>query len=196
MRTNKVILFLSTLLMGALGGYAQESTHWLCDIYSYQYDMTVYFDLEKDGTAVSNRDDFEVAAFVGSECRGVGEFLTVNGTANYGYLRVRSNVSEGEQISFKVYQKTTRRVLEISEILDFNNQGIIGLPSSPFILNLPHILLGDVNKDGLIDAKDVVDLVNYMMGKKELDLNAADVNGDGEVNSADVIMTVNAIMNK
>jgi hypothetical protein len=126
----------------------------------------------------------------------VGEFLTVNGTANYGYLRVRSNVSEGEQISFKVYQKTTRRVLEISEILDFNNQGIIGLPSSPFILNLPHILLGDVNKDGLIDAKDVVDLVNYMMGKKELDLNAADVNGDGEVNSADVIMTVNAIMNK
>ena len=39
-------------------------------------------------------------------------------------------------------------------------------------------------------------IVLYMMGKKNLDFNAADVNGDGVVNSADVIMVSNAILNK
>lgn len=53
---------------------------------------------------------------------------------------------------------------------------------------------GDVNGTGTVDAQDVVDLVLYMIGKKNLDFNAADVNGDGVVNSADVIMISNAIL--
>ena len=53
---------------------------------------------------------------------------------------------------------------------------------------------GDVNGDGTINVKDVVDLVSYLSGKKSLDVNAADVNGDGVVNVADVIQIANAIM--
>ena len=56
--------------------------------------------------------------------------------------------------------------------------------------------VGDVNGDGEVNAKDVVDLVDYMSGMKSLAFSAVDVNGDGEVNSADVVMLSNLIMNK
>ena len=55
-------------------------------------------------------------------------------------------------------------------------------------------LIGDVNGDDVVNAQDVVDLILYMMGKKQLDFNAADVNGDGVINSADVIMVSNSIL--
>lgn len=55
---------------------------------------------------------------------------------------------------------------------------------------------GDVNGDGEINTKDIVDLVSYMMGNTTLSLSAADVNGDGKVDITDVLMVSNAIMNK
>lgn len=55
---------------------------------------------------------------------------------------------------------------------------------------------GDVNCDGEVNTKDIVDLVSYMIGNTTLSLSAADVNGDGKVDIADVLMVSNAIMNK
>ena len=55
---------------------------------------------------------------------------------------------------------------------------------------------GDVNGDGEVNTKDIIDLVSYMIGNTTLSLSAADVNGDGKVDVADVIMVSNAIMNK
>ena len=55
---------------------------------------------------------------------------------------------------------------------------------------------GDVNNDGEVNTKDIVDLVSYMMGNTTLSLSAADVSGDGKVDIADVIMVSDAIMNK
>lgn len=55
---------------------------------------------------------------------------------------------------------------------------------------------GDVNGDGEVNTKDIVDLVSYLMGNPTLSLSAADVNGDGKVDIADVIMVSDAIMNK
>ena len=54
--------------------------------------------------------------------------------------------------------------------------------------------VGDVNGDGEVNAKDVVDLVDYMIGMKSFAFSAADVNGDGKVNSADVVMLSILIM--
>jgi hypothetical protein len=74
-----------------------------------------------------------------------------------------------------------------------NSHSLVTAAASTFIIKLSG--KGDVNGDGSINAKDIVDLVMYMMGKKALDLDAADVNGDGVVNSADVILVSNAILN-
>lgn len=60
--------------------------------------------------------------------------------------------------------------------------------------------LGDANGDGKIDATDIVDIVNYMMGRPtstgKFKFDAADVNGDNAVNAADIVIIVNTIMSK
>ena len=57
---------------------------------------------------------------------------------------------------------------------------------------------GDVNGDGMVDATDIVELVNYIRGNLSgvSDSKATDVNGDGVVNIADVVKLVTIIMSE
>lgn len=59
---------------------------------------------------------------------------------------------------------------------------------------------GDANGDGKVDAADIADIVNYMMGKPtstgKFTEQAADVNNDGAVNAADIVKIVSIIMGK
>lgn len=61
----------------------------------------------------------------------------------------------------------------------------------------PTIKTGDANGDGVIDAADVVGIINYIIGKNSSSFNAqnADVNGDGQVLVDDAVATVELIMN-
>jgi hypothetical protein len=58
------------------------------------------------------------------------------------------------------------------------------------------VLEGDANGDGVVNAADIVEVVNYIMGSpsEKFDENAADVNGDKYVNAADIVGIVNLIM--
>jgi hypothetical protein len=52
----------------------------------------------------------------------------------------------------------------------------------------PSVLLGDVNRDGRVNARDARLLLRYAAGladETELDLSAGDYNGDGRVNARD-----------
>jgi hypothetical protein len=55
---------------------------------------------------------------------------------------------------------------------------------------------GDANGDGTINAADIVEVVNYIMGNPTASFifSAADINNDGSVNAADIVLIVNAIM--
>jgi hypothetical protein len=55
---------------------------------------------------------------------------------------------------------------------------------------------GDANFDGIVNAADIVEVVNYIMGSPsdKLFLKAADLNSDGTVNAADIVAIVNLIM--
>jgi streptogramin lyase len=54
-------------------------------------------------------------------------------------------------------------------------------------------LRGDVNGDGVINAADVVYLINYLFisGPAPVPLEAGDVNCDGTINAADVVYLIN-----
>jgi M6 family metalloprotease-like protein len=56
--------------------------------------------------------------------------------------------------------------------------------------------VGDVNSDGDVDAKDIADIVSYMMGKSpsNFDAKAADINNDGKVNIADILQIDDLIL--
>lgn len=59
-------------------------------------------------------------------------------------------------------------------------------------------LLGDVNDDGKVDVTDVVQLVNYVLGKYPTPFIKAnaDVNGDNMINVSDVIPLTNLILSQ
>lgn len=61
---------------------------------------------------------------------------------------------------------------------------------------VPIIKKGDVNLDDSVNAADIVEVVNYIMGKPSGNFNepVADMNGDGVVNAADIVLIVNIIM--
>lgn len=131
----KKIISLLLFLIGAVGASAQDNGHWQCDIHAYEFDMTVYYTLVYNDKAVSDMANYDVAAFVGDECRGVGEVQTVSltggNTASYGYIRIRSNQKNGETITLMAYDKTLDMECHINETVAFNSQSLIGTPSSP-----------------------------------------------------------------
>ena len=57
--------------------------------------------------------------------------------------------------------------------------------------------IGDTNGDSVINAADIVEEVNAIMGtpSQKFVRPAADINGDGVVNAADIVAMVNIIMN-
>ena len=97
---TKYVRLLFSVVLALWASALSAQTHWTCDINAYQYDMTVYYNLQMNGTAIADWGNFEVAAFVGDECRGVGETMAAvvnEQTVYYGYLRVRSNAGLCEE---------------------------------------------------------------------------------------------------
>ena len=166
---------------------------------NYGKDMRIFFQLANAGEVVDKTDNYEVAAFVGNTCRGVGEFVTAEGTngqsVKYGYLVVHSNHDSGETVTFKYYDKKAQKEKTIRNAsVDFVADTNVGLPSDPFILDIAAID-GDASDNGSVDANDIVVIVNYLLNKNsKINLDGADMNKDGKINIADIVQIVNRIM--
>lgn len=186
------VLFSMTIL------HAQDS-QWSVNPYAYKYDMTVYAKVVYEGAEVSDYSNYEIGAFVGNECRGVGDVQTKD-SYTWVYLRVRSNQASGEKLIFKLYDKSTGRtsVIKPSQVIAFSSQGMIGKPSSPVTLEKPSYTLGDVNEDGKISVLDIVAIRQIISGQVDSNYNnlAADVNVDGKISVMDIVSVRQMIANK
>ena len=182
------LVCLACMLAMAMVAYAEgNESGWTVSPFDYQYDMTVYAQLKIDDAVVTDYSNYEVAAFVGDECRGVAEIQTKE-NSTWLYIRVRSASASGEKISFKLFDKTEGKIKRIAETVDFESQGLEGMPSSPFDLTSAKYTPGDVNDDGSINIADVTSILSIMAGNQSDSLirEAADVNDDGAINVADV----------
>lgn len=84
----------------------------------YQYSMTFIAKLNVDGKQLINTND-RVAAFVGNICRGVSGVTYVASKKNYyAYLTVFSN-TQGENISFKLYDSASNKITAVSKPITF-----------------------------------------------------------------------------
>ena len=186
------VLFSMTIL------HAQDS-QWSVNPYDYKYDMTVYAKVVYEGTEVSDYSNYEIGAFVGNECRGVGDVQTKD-SYTWVYLRVRSNQASGEKLIFKLYDKSTGRtsVIKPSQVIAFSSQGMIGKPSSPVTLEKPSYTLGDVNEDGKISVLDIVAIRQIISGQVDSNYNnlPADVIVDGKISLMDIVSVRQMIANK
>lgn len=184
---KQIITFVCLLLGVAAGALAQ---HWTVNPHAFQYDMTAYVSMKGMSTA-GQLADFELAAFYGEECCGVGKILTADDGTSIFQLRIRSNVTTGEVITFCFYQRSEERELYPYCQLDFEAQTVVGTPSEPMVMEVTGLTSkGDVNGDGSINAQDA-SLIQQFVARKFGDdaegfsVKVADVNGDGEVTAQD-----------
>lgn len=119
---------------------AQSGNHWT-PISGTQYNMTVKGIIVIDGvTQTSNQ--LEIGAFCGDECRGSRKAALFPPTGEYPVmLTVVSNVYSGETITFRIYDHTTQKELELESesTLTFEhntNQGSMG-NWYPFVFTTP-----------------------------------------------------------
>ena len=183
-------LFISSTILHAQG------SGWEVNPHDYQYDMTLYAQLSADESIVTDYANYEIAAFVGDECRGIAEVKSQGGYT-WLYLRVRSNVASGESISFKIFDAEAGKAFNAIESVSFASSGQEGMPSSPITLTLKRYTLGDVNDDGEIDVSDVQDLIDLVLSSDDLNFNpACDFNEDGEIDVSDIQALIDYILNQ
>lgn len=194
------LVCLAWMLTVTVVAYAQGNVSgWTVNPYEYQYDMTVYAQLKIDDAVITDYSNYEVAAFVGDECRGVAEVNTQSGST-WLYIRVRSKSASGEKITFKLFDKTEGKTKRIAETIEFESNGQVGIPSSPTTLTLAKYTPGDVDDDGKITATDVT-LTIYKILKKDMSAinfieDAMDMDSDGKITSTDVALIINIILKK
>ncbi|MDE5752539.1 MAG: InlB B-repeat-containing protein, partial [Duncaniella sp.] len=116
---------------------------WTVNPADYRYDMSLYFNVAfASSKQTVDLSQYEIASFVGDECRGVAE--AISGVENCLYMRIRSNSENGETISFKIRNRQTGDVTEIeNETIPFEADKAVGLPSAP--LNIAIVTYYDVN---------------------------------------------------
>ena len=194
------LVCLACMLAMAMVAYAEgNESGWTVSPFDYQYDMTVYAQLKIDDAVVSDYSNYEVAAFVGDECRGVAEIQTKE-NSTWLYIRVRSASASGEKISFKMFDKTEGKSKRMAETVDFESLGLAGMPSGPIDLTPAKYTPGDVDDDGIITSNDVT-LTIYKILKKDMSAinyveDAMDMDSDGIVTSTDVALIINIILKK
>ena len=195
-KIRKLVCLACMLAMAMVAHAEGNESGWTVSPFDYQYQMSIYARLVIEDNDVTADNNYEVAAFVGDECRGVA---TIQSQGGYTWLWmfVRSDGASGENITFKVYDKTRGKEKRIAETVDFVSDGKIGEASSPTTFTLAKYTLGDVNDDGEVNITDVICVYNVIAGNKEgLIPEAADANQDGECNVTDVITVYYIIANQ
>lgn len=199
MKYCKLICCMICMMIVATTVRSQSVSHWSCDIHAYQYDMTVYLQLKYGGKVLSDYSDYEIAAFCGGECRGVATILTTQQgdvRTSIVRIRVRSNDINGDEITFRIYQKSTTEEMLLEEVLIFESLKVEGSPSEALVLRLPKILMGDVNGDDAINVTDVGMVIDHILEHTPSGFveAAADLNNDGDVNVTDVGLIIEIIL--
>ena len=120
----KNYFFFLALLLIALKVNAQDS-NWSVNAADYQYNMTFTTFLSVNGTTLSSSED-KVAAFVNGEVRGVANVVYVSAYNKYvAYLSVYANTN-GETISFKMYDSDSDAIVASAETYNFSIDATVG----------------------------------------------------------------------
>ena len=95
-----------------------SSPDWVVNENEFQHTMTLVAKLNLDGTQLIGPED-KVGAFVGEECRGVSGLTYVQSkNSYYAYLTIFSN-TQGEKITFKLYDKAKNKITVVSKSIPF-----------------------------------------------------------------------------
>ncbi len=129
-----------SLLILFLFGYQTyaQSPDWSVVENNFQYTMSMVAFSNIDGIDLGN-PNHKIAAFVGSECRGVANLTYVaNQEGYFAYLTIFSNTNS-ETISFKVYHAIDDKVVDIDETISFEINKHMGNLFTPHSVSKPKL---------------------------------------------------------
>ena len=130
-RHTMVIVALLMALFHSVAASAADT--WSVNPSAYRYDMSLYLDVVFGTGEKLDYTQYDVATFVGDECRGVAEVLPLPTGGNCLYLRARSNSERGESMVFRYRNKTTGEVKDVENVsFAFSSNARLGYPSSPY----------------------------------------------------------------
>jgi hypothetical protein len=132
-----------------------QDPNWSVNAASYQYSMTFTTFLNVDGITLTSAND-KVAAFVNGEIRGVANVTYVASANKYvAYLSVYSNTNN-ETISFKIYNSSTNRTVNIDKTemfsIDEHKGGIFQSYSIASPLLSDNVLFNSFKFEGITAA--------------------------------------------
>ena len=173
------------------------------DLTAFQFDLKLPagFTLSKD-----SKDKFQVTKT--SRYKDDNQQLTVSLQEDGSYRFISFSMSNGVidgtsgailNAILSVGANVTAGTYEgsISNIIFTKVDGTqLKLSDTKFNIVINNTILGDANGDGEVNVADIVEIVNYILGKPSTKFvkAAADVSKDGDVNVTDIVMVVNIIM--
>ena len=131
-----------------------EESQWTCDIHKYPNRMPAIVCLYQ-GDMEANVSDYDVAAFCGDECRGVGKVVK-------GVVMMNVCGEGGENITFKAIDKKSGIVMDIKETVTFTGD-VLGAYTEPFRLTFNGESITGI---ATIKSETDVDAIYNMAGQR------------------------------
>jgi len=177
------------LLLGVAAGTLASEAHWTVNPRAYQYDMTAYVSVSP-----GLQSGYEVGAFCGDECRGIGKLLTADDGTQVFQLRVWSNEATGEVVTFRVWSVTEAQEYLAEETIAFAAQTVAGTPSEPLVLATNAYVPGDADGSGRVTVTDIAVTIDLILsGAYD---RRADVDGNGRVTVTDIAAIIDLVLLK
>jgi hypothetical protein len=146
---KNILLFIFSLL--CTFNFA-ATPNWQVQANEFSKSMTIVGVVSVSGTFLNSENNM-VAAFVGDECRGMANILYSDAfSKHFVYLMIFAN-EESEDVSFKIYDNNSDRIITVTDQIEFNNDISMGSQTAPYLftnntVNQNDIISISVNIDG------------------------------------------------
>ncbi len=200
---DKIVVTDVTATKGQQAAFSIDLENKTTDLTAYQFDLTL-----PDGVSLSVNDKGKFIVSKTSRYEDDSQTLNISKTEGNTYRFVCFSMSNekitgtsgailnaaltiGESVNDGSYEAT------IANIVVTKTDGTqLKLKDAKFNVVVTNVIKGDANGDGEVNVSDIVEIVNYIMGKPSANFKqaAADLNGDGEINVTDIVKVVSIIM--
>ncbi|PBQ32692.1 hypothetical protein CNR22_13215 [Sphingobacteriaceae bacterium] len=136
MKTMKNLVLI-TCLMICGKAMAQVPSSWTVNAAAYQYQMSMTCKANVACVELADTNNY-IAAFVGTQCRGVAKTKVLFGSSKLGLLTIKSNSVTGEKVKFKIYKATGNTIFNSVDSVIFSQGTQTGALASPFVLYTNH----------------------------------------------------------
>lgn len=179
-KSDKDLTYNTSIVSKANAGNRKQQSlgaDWMADNSKYPSVMPIIADILRPDGSVAEDGEYEVAAFCGSECRGVGRNIE-----GYVFMSVYGN--PGDEISFRILPAGMEDVLMISETITLN-ENPLGNLSSPYPISTGDTGMKFVKDDSGVRIS-VKDNMLYVFGNEIRSINIYDIEGNKVLMKVDV----------